>query len=47
MAQIIESHQPKVILLENVKNLLSHDGGRTFAVIRNTPGVELLSISTA
>lgn len=41
VAQIIESHQPKVILLENVKNLLSHDGGRTFAVIRNTLEVEL------
>lgn len=41
VAQIIESHQPKVILLENVKNLLSHDGGRTFAVIRNTLEEEL------
>ncbi len=41
VAQIIEHHRPKVILLENVKNLLSHDGGRTFAVIRNTLEVEL------
>lgn len=41
VAQIIESHQPKVILLENVKNLLSHDGGRTFTVIRNTLEDEL------
>jgi DNA (cytosine-5)-methyltransferase 1 len=41
VAQIIETHQPKVILLENVKNLLSHDGGRTFSVIRNTLDAEL------
>lgn len=41
VAQIIEYHRPKVILLENVKNLLSHDGGRTFAVIRNTLEEEL------
>ncbi len=41
VAQIIEHHRPKVILLENVKNLLSHDGGRTFAVIRNTLENEL------
>lgn len=41
VATIIEHHQPKVILLENVKNLLSHDGGHTFAVIRNTLEDEL------
>lgn len=30
--QIVESHQnkPKILVLENVKNLLSHDHGRTF-----------------
>lgn len=41
VARIIEHHRPPVILLENVKNLLSHDGGRTFAVIRATLEEEL------
>lgn len=31
--QIIERHRPKVIFLENVKNLVSHDNGKTFKVI--------------
>lgn len=41
VATIIEHHRPKVILLENVKNLLSHDGGRTFKVIRQALEEEL------
>ena len=41
VARIIEHHQPKVFLLENVKNLLSHDGGKTFAVIKATLEKEL------
>jgi DNA (cytosine-5)-methyltransferase 1 len=32
--QIIEKHRPKVIFLENVKNLISHDEGKTFLVIK-------------
>lgn len=36
VARIIREHRPKAILLENVKNLLSHDGGRTFDVIKRT-----------
>lgn len=32
--QIIEKHRPKVVFLENVKNLLSHDKGKTFKVIK-------------
>jgi DNA (cytosine-5)-methyltransferase 1 len=32
-AQIINHHQPEAFLLENVKNLESHDGGRTFDTI--------------
>lgn len=36
LATIIELKRPPVLLLENVKNLLSHDGGRTWAVIRKT-----------
>ncbi|MDL2331275.1 DNA (cytosine-5-)-methyltransferase, partial [Odoribacter sp. OttesenSCG-928-A06] len=31
--QIIEKHKPKVVFLENVKNLVSHDKGKTFKVI--------------
>lgn len=33
VARIIEAKQPKAFLLENVKNLLSHDKGRTFKTI--------------
>ena len=41
LAQIVAHHRPKVILLENVKNLLSHDQGRTFEVIRHALEDEL------
>jgi len=41
LAQIIEHHRPPVILLENVKNLASHDGGNTFRVIKETLEKEL------
>lgn len=34
--QIIEKHRPKVVFLENVKNLVSHDNGKTFKVILET-----------
>jgi DNA (cytosine-5)-methyltransferase 1 len=34
--QIIEKHNPKVIFLENVKNLVSHDNGNTFKTIIET-----------
>ncbi|MFV8834742.1 DNA (cytosine-5-)-methyltransferase [Aquisalimonas sp. APHAB1-3] len=34
VARIIEIKQPRAFLLENVKNLRSHDGGRTYDVIR-------------
>jgi DNA (cytosine-5)-methyltransferase 1 len=33
VARIIKAKQPKAFLLENVKNLLSHDRGRTFQTI--------------
>ena len=36
VARIIDAKQPKAFLLENVKNLLSHDKGNTFAVIKDT-----------
>lgn len=34
--RILAEHRPRAFLLENVKNLQSHDGGRTFAVIMRT-----------
>jgi DNA (cytosine-5)-methyltransferase 1 len=36
IADILEYHKPAAFLLENVKNLKSHDGGRTFKVILDT-----------
>jgi DNA (cytosine-5)-methyltransferase 1 len=39
--RIIAHHKPKAFLLENVKNLLSHDKGRTFATIRHVLENEL------
>lgn len=35
VARIIKRHKPKVVFCENVKNLVNHDRGRTFQVIRN------------
>ena len=40
-ARIIEYHRPRAFVLENVKNLLNHDRGRTFQVIRATLEDEL------
>lgn len=34
VARILKVHRPRAFLLENVKNLKSHDKGRTFDVIR-------------
>lgn len=34
--QVIEKHKPKVVFLENVKNLVSHDNGNTFKIIIDT-----------
>lgn len=36
VADIISRHRPKAFYLENVKNLVSHDKGRTFKVITET-----------
>lgn len=41
VARIIAAKQPKAFLLENVKNLLSHDKGNTFKVILQTLRDEL------
>ncbi|RBP14094.1 DNA (cytosine-5)-methyltransferase 1 [Roseiarcus fermentans] len=40
-AQIIAHHRPTAFLLENVKNLESHDGGKTFATIMHVLTQEL------
>lgn len=41
IARILEHHRPQAFLLENVKNLVSHDKGRTFSVIRRVLEEEL------
>ena len=41
VARIIAAKHPKAFMLENVKNLVSHNGGRTFEIIRNTLENEL------
>lgn len=35
VARIIEHHQPAAFLLENVRNLIGHDKGRTFQTIKD------------
>lgn len=41
VARILQVKRPRAFLLENVKNLMSHDKGRTFDVIRRTLTEEL------
>lgn len=41
VARIIAAKQPKAFLLENVRNLISHDKGRTFTTILDVLGREL------
>lgn len=36
VASILKNHQPKAFLLENVKQLTTHDHGKTFQTIQNT-----------
>lgn len=36
IARILEAHKPEGFLLENVKNLKSHDGEKTFRIIKET-----------
>jgi DNA (cytosine-5)-methyltransferase 1 len=36
IARILEARKPEGFLLENVKNLKSHDGGKTFTIIQET-----------
>lgn len=36
LADIISTHRPQAFVLENVRNLVSHDGGKTFAIIMKT-----------
>ncbi len=41
VARIIEYHRPRAFVLENVKNLIGHDRGNTFRVIRSVLTDEL------
>lgn len=41
IADILSVHNPRAFVLENVKNLQSHDGGRTFNIIYRTLTEEL------
>ncbi len=41
LAKIIKYHRPPAFLLENVKNLERHDGGKTFATIKHILEAEL------
>ena len=41
IARILEFSRPRAFMLENVKNLVGHDGGRTFEVIRGVLADEL------
>ena len=41
VARILKYHQPKAFLLENVKNLVSHDKGNTFKIIHKVLTEEL------
>ena len=41
VARIIKAKHPKAFMLENVKNLVSHNKGHTFDIIRNTLEKEL------
>ncbi len=41
LAKIIDYHRPSAFLLENVKNLARHDGGRTFTTIMQVLESEL------
>ena len=36
VAEILSRHRPKAFFLENVKNLVSHDKGNTFKIIKGT-----------
>jgi DNA (cytosine-5)-methyltransferase 1 len=36
IAEILQEKQPEAFFLENVRHMLKHDGGRTFAVIKQT-----------
>jgi DNA (cytosine-5)-methyltransferase 1 len=41
VARIIKHHRPRAFLLENVKNLVNHDQGRTFRIIHDVLTNEL------
>jgi DNA (cytosine-5)-methyltransferase 1 len=36
VARIVKAKKPKILFLENVKNFVTHDAGKTFSVVKNT-----------
>ncbi|QAB15191.1 DNA cytosine methyltransferase [Hydrogenovibrio thermophilus] len=36
IARIVEAKKPKVLFLENVRNIVNHDKGKTFSIIKST-----------
>lgn len=36
IARVIKTNRPKIVFLENVRNLVRHDGGKTFSIIKHT-----------
>jgi DNA (cytosine-5)-methyltransferase 1 len=36
VVRIINAKRPKIVFLENVKNIVRHDDGKTFSIIKNT-----------
>lgn len=36
VARIVKAKRPKIVFLENVKNIISHDKGKTFNIIKKT-----------
>ncbi len=36
IARVLQAKQPQIVFLENVRNLMNHDNGKTFMVIYNT-----------
>lgn len=43
VVRIIKTKRPRIVFLENVKNIVGHDNGKTFSIIKST--IELLGYS--
>ncbi len=47
ICDIVDAKRPPVLILENVKNLKSHDGGKTWAIIQRELGKRNYSVNAA